>query len=622
MPTTTSSTASPDRQFDSLVRNFLKALQSAAEAGGLPEPSEETKYCIIRIARAVLSDDFPKLPAPPTGFDDYKTKREELRDALSAIESYPAFALHQLLAYCIIAFLKALPRPEHALWTVPAVEALPLKKVVAAMTWALRNDDFFASANRHMQKGARIAGRKSKPQAEMVWPQDYDGDDAHILYLLPEFAELFHCQVPFGFKEANRQTHQWIMAKWGAGKTTLLSAQIAADLERVARDECSIMVMDSQNTLVPDIARLKCFAPGQPMHDRLIYIEPSITFPPALNIFDRKAGRFAGLDEDKQHELDMATFEMMGFFLSSLLDFNLTAKQNVPFKFILPAVLSVPDATLRTLQEFLKDDGWEKYRDKVVGLDPDVIEWFEEHYRTRTGNQRKDVYAESREEIYYRIEGIYADKLFRRMFAQPRKKLDLFEQLQTGKVILINTKRGVLREAVEPWGRFFIAQLLQAVQERSLVARGSNKPVYCYIDEAGDYIAREKRIATIFTQARKQLVSMIIAHHKPSDIKEPAVWEALNDAGIRVSPVSRGVFRFQVPEEGLDSEMQVPHVSFEKRARQYEHMTDDEWSVVLAEQREKWCVGRPGADPRAPDPEEPRVEDVERPDEEDSFDEE
>ena len=133
------------------------------------------------------------------------------------------------------------------------------------------------------------------------------------------------------------------------------------------------------------------------------------------------------------------------------------------------------------------------------------------------------------------------------MFAQPRKKLDLFEQLQNCKVILINTKKGVLHNAVEPWGRFFIAQLLQAVEERSLVAQGGNLPVYCYIDEAADYISKERNIAKIFTQARKQLVSMIIAHHKPSDIKEPAVWEALNDAGIRVSPVSRGVFRFQVP---------------------------------------------------------------------------
>ena len=48
-------------------------------------------------------------------------------------------------------------------------------------------------------------------------------------------------------------------------------------------------------------------------------------------------------------------------------------------------------------------------------------------------------------------------------------------------------------------------------------------------------------------------------------------------------------------------------------------MSDGEWRTVLAEQRAKWCVGQEGADPRTPDPEEPRIEDVERLD---SFDEE
>lgn len=622
MPTTISLTANGRDHSHVLVNNFLWQIQLLIEQHKLPEPSEEIKQCIVRIAQALLPLDIPSVPPAPTTSDDYAHKKAELEYALQQVGAYDPQIAQQALAYSILQFILALPRPEHPLWSSPAKGLLPLGPTIARMMMPFYKvpsvDKLFKSVRDRYEQGARIVQEKTKAK-DWVWPENYNGPDMLTLYLIPEFQELFDCKVPFGIKQENRQTHQWIMAKWGAGKTTLLSAQIAADLERVARNECSIMVMDSQNTLVPDIARLKLFAPGQPLHDRLIYIEPSMKFPPALNIFDRNAERFKGLDEDKQYELDMATFEMMEFFLSSLLEFNLTSKQNVPFKFILPAVLSVPNATLRTLQEMLKDDGWKKYKDKVVGLDPEVIDWFEEHYREPAAaggrTQRKDVYAESREEIYYRIEGIYADRLFRRMFAQPRKKLDLFEQLQNGKVILINTKKGVLRKGVEPWGRFFIAQLLQAVEERSLVARADNLPVYCYIDEAGDYIAKERNIEKIFTQARKQLVSMVLAHHKPSDIKEPAVWEALNDAGIRVSPVSRGVFHFQVPEEKIDTVIQVPPIFFEKQDR----MSQEEWNIVLAEQRAKWCVARDGADPRTPDPEEPRIEDVERPD---SFEEE
>ena len=385
MPTTTSLTPSRDEPRHVLVSNFLHRLQAAIGVHGLPEPTEEMKQCIVRIAQALLPQDVPTVPPAPTEHDDYISKKIELESALEQVGAYNPQIAQQALAYSILQFLLALPRPEHPLWSSPAKGLLPVGQTIVQMMMPFYKvpgvDRLFTSVRDRYEQGARIVGEKlkkknAKGEFEWVWPEDYDGPDTLTLYLLPEFRELFDCEVPFGIKQANRQTHQWIMAKWGAGKTTLLSAQIAADLERVARNECSIMVMDSQNTLVPDIAKLKLFAPGQPLHDRLIYIEPSIKFPPALNIFDRKAERFKGLDEDKQYQLDMATFAMMEFFLSSLIELDLTAKQNVPFKYILPAVLSVPDATLRTLQAMLKDDGWERYKDRVVGLDPQVIEWF------------------------------------------------------------------------------------------------------------------------------------------------------------------------------------------------------------------------------------------------------
>jgi hypothetical protein len=80
----------------------------------------------------------------------------------------------------------------------------------------------------------------------------------------------------------------WIVAPPDSGKTTFISSMIADDLKRVARGECSIFVMDSQNELIPDIAALEMFAPGRPLHDKLIYLEPTSRYPLALNIFDTK----------------------------------------------------------------------------------------------------------------------------------------------------------------------------------------------------------------------------------------------------------------------------------------------------------------------------------------------
>jgi hypothetical protein len=582
-------TASGGEPSHVLVSNFLHTLQGAIGAHGLPAPTEEMKRCIVRIGQALLPLDMPRIPAAPTGSENYAEKKIELEAALHRIHAYNPLVAQQALAWSVLQFLLAVPRPEHPLWNAPARGIISIGPTIVQMMMpfyrAAGTEALFNTVRERYEQGARIAQEKSKAK-EWVWPEHYTGPDAITLYLLPEFQELFDCEVPYGHKDERRFEHQWLMAAPGYGKTTLLSAYIQSDLERVARNECSVLVMDSQNTLCPDIARLKCFAPGQPMHDRLIYIEPSVKFPPALNIFARDAQRFSALDEDEQYALNMSTLEMMDFFLSSMLNLTLTDKQNIPFRFIIQALLQIPKATIFTLHRLLQNDGYARFRDDLRGLDPEVTRWFQEHYRKRERGEGKDIFTESREEVAYRIEALYADPLFSKMLGYPERKLDLFTELQQGKVIVINTLKGRLRRGVEPWGRFFLAQLLQAVEERSLVLRERTKPTFAYIDEGGDYIAREHNIKTIFTQARKQKVGMTIAHHYEDDIQDPRVMAALRGAGIRISPVKRGVFEFAVREEPTRI-IDIPNVQFHKADLR---MTDEEWEIVLAEQRRKYCV--------------------------------
>jgi hypothetical protein len=59
------------------------------------------------------------------------------------------------------------------------------------------------------------------------------------------------------------------------------------------------------------------------------------------------------------------------------------------------------------------------------------------------------------------------------MFSHPRSKLDLFAEMNAGKVILINTAKDLLKETgTEIFGRFFIAMIAQAAQERAVLPEG------------------------------------------------------------------------------------------------------------------------------------------------------
>ncbi|MEY9748885.1 hypothetical protein ABIF65_008259 [Bradyrhizobium japonicum] len=101
------------------------------------------------------------------------------------------------------------------------------------------------------------------------------------------FLDLFLLAAPFSLPEKSRFEHQWIVAPPGAGKSTLLQYLISRDLERVASDQASIVVMESNRDLIKAIEGLKVFAPGAPLQDKLVVIDAEdIEWPVALNLFD------------------------------------------------------------------------------------------------------------------------------------------------------------------------------------------------------------------------------------------------------------------------------------------------------------------------------------------------
>jgi hypothetical protein len=79
------------------------------------------------------------------------------------------------------------------------------------------------------------------------------------------FADLLKTPVPFVLPQEIRYEHQWIVGGSGHGKTNALLSLIIDDLEFVARGEASVVVMDSQSSLIPTLARLPFFAKGEPL---------------------------------------------------------------------------------------------------------------------------------------------------------------------------------------------------------------------------------------------------------------------------------------------------------------------------------------------------------------------
>jgi hypothetical protein len=97
------------------------------------------------------------------------------------------------------------------------------------------------------------------------------------------------------------------------------------------------------------------------------------------------------------------------------------------------------------------------------------------------------------------------------MFQNPRNKVNIFEAMNRGCLILIHTAKDLLKqEGCEILGRFFIALIAQAAQERAAIPQHNRTPTFVYIDEAHDYF--DENIENLLEQARKYQVGMILAH--------------------------------------------------------------------------------------------------------------
>jgi hypothetical protein len=355
---------------------------------------------------------------------------------------------------------------------------------------------------------------KLPTRADTKNPEDLVASYLHSTPLLGFLEQTINFAVP----TASRFEHHHIVAGSGHGKTQTLQYLIARDLEAVAAGERSVIVLDSQGDLIRNISQLAEFSPGGVLHDQIVIIDPSdVEWPVSLNLFDVGIERLSGYAPLERERLTNSILELYDFVLGTLLAAEMTQKQSVIFRYVTRLMLYIPDATIHTLRELMEPNSQVKFAEHIAKLEGTAKHFFETEFASKEFEQTK-------KQVLRRLWGILENQTFERMFSHPRSKLDLFSEMNAGKVILINTAKDLLKEqGTEIFGRFFIAMIAQAAQERATLPERDRLPTMVYIDEAQDYF--DKNIKTILEQARKYKVGMVLAHQYLGQL-EPKLQEA------------------------------------------------------------------------------------------------
>ena len=342
------------------------------------------------------------------------------------------------------------------------------------------------------------------------------------------FEALFTTRVPFVIPQHIRFEHMWVVSPPGTGKTTMLQAFIQKDLQTVARGDASLIVMESNRDLFKSIERLKIFGKGEPLEDKLVLVDvEDVDHPIALNLFDLGLGNFNTSSSRDREVLRNATTAMLDYIFRSLLGAELTSRQSTLFNFTIQLLLEVPHATLDTLIEIMQADDLHQFGQYIDHLDVDGRKFFQDRFFNRQ-------YLRTKSEIIDRIYAIKRNRVLSNMFSAETTKLNLFNEMGAGKVILVNAAKSLLQEeGVELFGRFFLALVLLAAEQRQLLPKSERLPVFFYMDEAQDFIRRDEKLPVMLDQARKLNVGISVAHQRLEQMNQEVLHALFGSTAIK-----------------------------------------------------------------------------------------
>jgi hypothetical protein len=293
--------------------------------------------------------------------------------------------------------------------------------------------------------------------------------------------------APLGISAANALHHSWVLGPTGSGKSTLLGRLIEADI----RDGRSVVVVEPKGDLVDDVLR---HIPRERWDD-VVVLDPTDSAPVGLNPLSGQGRRPEIVADSMLAVFRQIYGEAIGPRSADILYASLLT------------LARKPGASLVMLPLLLTNDGFR--RSMTANLaDPIGLEPFWAQYNAWSPGERAAAIAP----VMNKLRPLLRPTL-RAVLGQQDPRISIRQVFTERKIFLLPLRRGLIGpEAATLLGSLAVAELWQAIQERSAVPASRRHPVMVYIDEVQDYLHLGTDLGDALAQARGYGVGFHLAH--------------------------------------------------------------------------------------------------------------
>ncbi len=292
----------------------------------------------------------------------------------------------------------------------------------------------------------------------------------------------------FGVKRRDRRQHMYIIGKSGTGKSTLINNIVAQD---IANGE-GLCLVDPHGELVE--AALKNI-PASRMKD-VVYFNPADTdFNIGFNILEL-------VDPQYKH---LVASGLMGIFTKIWANVWSARMEYILNNTVL-ALLDTPGSTLLGIPKMLVD---KEYRAKIVAniTDPVVRAFWVSEYELWEPKFRNEAIAP----IQNKVGQFLSSAVVRNIVGQPKNTIDVFEIMNSGKILLVNLSKGRMGEDNSALlGAMIITKIQLAAMDRVRIPEDDRRDFYLFVDEFQNFATDS--FASILSEARKYRLNLIVAH--------------------------------------------------------------------------------------------------------------